>query len=140
MKRNGLPLSWSTPTLVQVTDSTEATAIRRFWYPANVLIVETPSATGADKVLTSLRKDAARGRKRAEIEKRTIAKANIKRRQTAQDEYQRYRDIALKLYELKPTKRRASQEELAADVQAVLKRRGIKKSTKTIKRGLMPNK
>src|SRR5262249_15971103 len=103
-------------------------------HSANVLIVELDSETGADKVLKSLKKDAAKGRKRAEIEKRTIAKANIERRQNAQDKYQRYRDIALRLYESKPELRRASQEKLAEEVQAVLKRRGIEKSTKTIKR------
>jgi len=111
-------------------------------HTANVMIVdrEASSETGGDKVLESLKKDSVKGRKRAEIEKRTIAKANIESRQKAQEKYQTYREIALKLYESKPGLRMASREKLAQEVQAVLKRRGIEKSTKTIKRAFPPNK
>jgi len=86
-----------------------------------------------------LRRTPRREEKRAEIEKCTIGKANIERRQNAQDEHQKIRKIVLKLYESKPELRRASREKLALEVQAVLKRYGIKKSTKAIKRALPNN-
>jgi hypothetical protein len=66
-----------------------------------------------------------KGRGRAETEKRTIAKANLKRMQAAQADRQKIHDIVLKLYELKPELRRAKPERLAREVQAVLKRQGI---------------
>src|SRR5262249_6898602 len=112
------------------------------WRPtANVFTIDVEAAaeTGGDKFFESLKKDAAKGRKRAEIEKCTIGKANIERRQNAQDEHQKIRKIVLKLYESKPELRRASREKLALEVQAVLKRYGIKKSTKAIKRALPNN-
>jgi hypothetical protein len=79
-----------------------------------------------------------KGRGRAETEKRTIAKANLKRMQAAQADRQKIHDIVLKLYELKPELRRAKPERLAREVQAVLKRQGITRSTKTIRRAFPP--
>src|SRR5262249_2008691 len=81
-----------------------------------------------------------KAKKRAEVEKHTIAKANLERKQVAQADHQMYRDIVLKLIRQKPELRLASQERLAQEVREVLAWRGIKKSTRTIKRGLPPQK
>jgi len=83
---------------------------------------------------------ALKGKKRADTEKRTIGAKNLDRARIAAEERQKYRDIILKLYEQRPELKRANRERLAREVQAVLARRGITRSTKTIKRALPPPK
>jgi len=81
-----------------------------------------------------------KAKKRAEVEKRTIARANLDRKRTAETGRQKYRDIVEKLYTQKPGLKRASREQLAQEVKAVLAQRGIRVSTKTILRALPPKK
>lgn len=81
-----------------------------------------------------------KGKKRAEVERRTIAKANLDRRRTAKTSRQKYRDIVVRLYELRPELKRATRDRLAQEVQAVLAKRGFPVSTKTILRALRPKK
>ena len=69
-----------------------------------------------------------KAKKRAEVEKRTIAKANLDRKRTAETGRQKYRDIVEKLYAQKPALKRASRERLAQEVQAVLDASWISKT------------
>lgn len=77
-----------------------------------------------------------KGKRRAE----QLAGENLKRSQAAQADRQKYREIALRLCEFKPELKQASREELAREVQTVLRRAGISKTTKTILRALPPKK
>jgi hypothetical protein len=78
--------------------------------------------------------------KRIESQNRTLVASNRGRTDNAQAKYQKYRGIALKLYEQDPALKRAKKEKLAKEVRAVLARRGTSVSTKTIKRALSPKK
>ena len=105
------------------------------------------AGSGADQLIQKLIKDSAeaaplikKGKKRSEIESRTIAKVNLKRKQDLQTLREQEREIVLKLYKLRPELKRASRENLACEVQSVLARRGITRSTKSIIRGFPPKK
>jgi len=106
---------------------------------ANVLVIELDSKTGssetgADKVVKTLKKDAAKGRKRAEIEKRTIAEANQKRQHEAAAKYQDIKAIARNL--IADARLSRKPYVLAQRVRKLLLKQGKDYSIKTIVRAL----
>jgi|SRR5215472_12458053 len=86
---------------------------------ANVLIVEVPSETGADKVVESLKKDSAQLRQRAEGRRRTIeAGLNKNRRRNAEQDKATALKIAADLKRGDQTlEHRRKTDELARRVQ-----------------------